>query len=277
MNLFDVAKFVEKSQALDLSNIDWIKAKDQPITTSEIRCITYMIDVEMYTIAYLRDLLNTRAIGDQEIADFLPCWAYEESYHGRALEKVLDAAGVGLDPSRSRSFQRPERLWESFKDLSAILISRFSEDFTAVYLTWGAIQELTTLTGYNQLARKTHNEVLKEVVHRIMRDESRHFGFYYNKAKERLDRSRNAQRMTSYLLKKFWTPVGAGIKADEDVAFISAYIFGDEKGQEAARHVDATIARLPGLSWFDRVELYVKQSCERLITQAPWKLAQRSS
>src|SRR5207244_4808374 len=115
------------------------------------------------------------AIKDQEIADFLPCWAYEESYHGRALERFLKEAGVELDPNRPRSFQRSERLWESLKDFFAAVISRFSNDFVAVHMTWGAIQELTTLTGYSHLARKSRNEVLIEVVRRIMIDESRHF------------------------------------------------------------------------------------------------------
>ena len=120
-------------------------------------------------------------------------------------------------------------------------------------------------------ARKSRNEVLIEVVRRIMIDESRHFGFYYNKAMERLSRSRNAQRMTSFLIKHFWTPVGAGIKTDSEVDFITAYVFGDAIGQDGARHIDATIARLPGLSWFDQVEFYVKRSCQRLVEQAPWK------
>jgi hypothetical protein len=268
---FNIDRFLEKSRSLDLSGIDWDKARSQPVTEAEVRCLTYMIDVESYTIAYLRDLLNTSAIRDREIADFLPCWAYEEAYHGRALERFLLEAGIEIDPARMRSFQRPERLWESFKDLFAALLSRLSHDFVAVYMTWGAIQELTTLTGYNNLARKTGNEVMAEVVRRVMRDESRHFGFYYNKAMERLSHSPKAQRLTSFLVKHFWLPVGAGIKADSEVAFITAYVFGDEEGQDSVRQIDATIAKLPGLDWFNRVEMLVKDSCQRLIDQAPWR------
>src|SRR5688500_9381873 len=123
---FDLSKFLENSQALDLIGIEWEKAKEQPLTEEEIRCLSYMIDVESYTIAYLRVLLNTKALHDPEIADFLPCWAFEESYHGRALERVLDACGVGLDPNRPRSFQRPEKLWEGIKDFGAAIIDRKS-------------------------------------------------------------------------------------------------------------------------------------------------------
>src|SRR6185503_9713474 len=123
---FNLDKFLEKSQALDLNGINWSMARSQPVSEAEIRCLTYMIDVESYTIAYLRDLLNTTAIRDQEIADFLPCWAYEESFHGRALERFLLEAGIELDPKRERSFQRREKLWETVKDLVAAMLSRFS-------------------------------------------------------------------------------------------------------------------------------------------------------
>jgi rubrerythrin len=268
---FDLNKIINKSRAIDLSGINWSKAKNPPLSTAEIRCITYMIDVESYTIAYLRDLLNTKAIMDAEIADFLPCWAYEESFHSRALERILKEAGVELDPSRLRSFQRGKRLQEAIKDFLSMVISRFSQDFIAAYMTWGAIQELTTLTGYSNLARKSRNEVMIEVVQRIMIDESRHFGFYFHKAKERLLRSRNARWLTSFLVKKFWTPVGAGIEPDPEVTFITAYVFGDPEGRKAAQSIDKTIARLPGLEWFKGLEEFVERSCQRLIAQSPWQ------
>ncbi|KAF0240689.1 MAG: hypothetical protein FD167_4117 [bacterium] len=273
----DIDKFIEKSGPLDLSGIDWSKAKDQPLSQSELRCILYMLDIETYTIAYLRDLVNSKAIEqDSDMAEFIACWAYEEAFHSRALERFLREAGVELDPNRKRSYQRPERISETLKDLGAAILSRVFPDFTTVYLTWGAIQELTTLNGYNNVARKSKNKILIEVLRRIMRDEARHFGFYYNKAMRRLLDSPKAQRLTSLMVKTFWRPVGAGIKTDEDVAFIIAYAFGDEPGQKAVCHIDSTIAKLPGLEWFNRMQLYAKESCELFIEQAPWKVAEPS-
>lgn len=271
--IFDINKFVEKSGPLNLSGVEWSKAKDYPLTESEIRCITYMLDVESYTVAYLRDLVNSSAIKqDKDMAEFIPCWAYEEGFHSRALQKFIDAAGVKLDPNYTPSYQRPERLFETLKDIGAAIISRILPDFTTVYLTWGAIQELTTLSGYRNVARKSQNKVLIDVLERIMRDEARHFGFYYNKAMLRLKDSPKAQKLTSLMVKNFWLPVGAGIKSDDDVAFIIAYAFGDEPGQKTVRHIDTTIARLPGLDWFNRMELYAKQSCQRYLDQAPWQV-----
>jgi rubrerythrin len=270
----DIDKFIEKSGPLDLSGIDWSKAKEQPLSESELRCIHYMLDIETYTIAYLRDLVNSKAIEqDADMAEFIACWAYEEAFHSRALGRFLKEAGVPLDPNRKPSYQRPERFSETFRDLGASILSRIFPDFTTVYLTWGAIQELTTLNGYNNVARKSKNEILVEVLRRIMKDEARHFGFYYNKAMRRLSDSPKAQSLTSFMVKTFWRPVGSGIKTDEDVAFIIAYAFGDEQGQEAVRRIDNTISKLPGLEWFNRMQTYAKQSCELFMEQAPWKIA----
>ena len=96
MKDFDLEVYLRNSKALDVSDLAWHTAADYPLTASERRCLTYMMDIEGHTIVYLRDLLNTRAIKDSEIADFLPCWLYEESYHGRALERLLRACGKSV-------------------------------------------------------------------------------------------------------------------------------------------------------------------------------------
>ena len=50
-----------------------------------------MQDIETHTIVYLRTILATRAIDDPEVATFLACWFYEETFHGRALARFLAA------------------------------------------------------------------------------------------------------------------------------------------------------------------------------------------
>ena len=40
-----------------------------------------MEDIESHTIIYVRELLATRAIDDPEVATFLACWFYEETFH----------------------------------------------------------------------------------------------------------------------------------------------------------------------------------------------------
>lgn len=260
---FDLPAFLERSRSLDLGGIDWSAASRDPVSPAELRILPYFIDVESYTIGYLRALLNTSAIRDVEIGDFLACWVYEEAYHGRAIERFLSEAGHGLDPGRRRSIQRPRRSLEALQDLAAAALSKLvGPDFVAVHMTWGAIQELTTLNGYRRLSQRTGNSVLAEIISRIMRDESRHFGFYYHKANERLARSPRARALTAALVARFWKPVGTGIMPDPEVDFLIRYMFEGE-GRREALHVDETISRLPGMEGFDGLSRWVAASLKR--------------
>ena len=90
------------------------------------------------------------------------------------------------------------------------------------------------------------------MVKRLAKDERRHFSFYYNKARLLL-KPRNAQRLTSFIIRNFWLPVGGGIKSEGEVEWILSFILGDPEGEQLAKSIDATIAKLPGLEWFEVV------------------------
>jgi hypothetical protein len=250
---FDLENYLATSRALDTSGVDWAAAAEHPVSDDEIRCLTYMMDIESHTIMYMRDLLNSRAVDDPGISAFLACWAYEESYHGRAFERFLGAVGVPVDPDRVTEIRRATGLRASFDLVATFFVSRLSRHFTAAYLTWGAINELSTHSGYRILSKRTRNPVLRELLVRIMRDESRHFAFYYSEAEKRLAEP-GAQRLTRFLLTRFWAPVGSSVKPAADVDFVSRFLFGGDEGADAVRHVETTIRRLPGLDWFDLLE-----------------------
>lgn len=247
---FDLQSYLARSRQIDLSGIEWKEAGRYPLSEGEARCLTYMMDIESHTLCYVRDVLNAGAGADTEIADFLGCWLYEESFHGRAIERFLRAAGVQRGPNvcgRHR-FHLGERLekWGTW------LVSRlWPRHFVTLYMAWGAIQEHSTLFGYTNLARQTRNPVLAELLRRIARDESRHFGFYYYKAYQGLKDSPFARAFTSFFLKRFWTPVGEGVKPRSEADFLIVNIFDGAEGREATSRIDRTMARLPGLSWFD--------------------------
>jgi hypothetical protein len=139
------------------------------------------------------------------------------------------------------------RVW--IEQMGSSLICQISDHFHAVYLTWGAISELTTLEGYGVLAARTRNPILEEILRRLAKDERRHFAFYYNKARVQLQ-ARNAQRLTKFILQKFWMPVGEGVKPDSEVEWIGNYTLGDDAGAEVASRIDSLIAKLPGMEWF---------------------------
>jgi rubrerythrin len=251
---FDLETYLNNSRKVDLAEFDFSNASSYPLSDEEIRCLKYMMDVESSTIVYLRGVLHTSLIDDPDIAGFLSCWAYEEYFHGRTIRRFLQASGVDIPKSRYVDVKRNATVREWLEQIGASIMGRLTRHFSAAYLTWGAIQELSTLEGYSVLANRTANPLLKTMLSRIIKDERRHFAFYYNKARASLS-STKAQWLTTELLKRFWTPVGSGIKHDPDVDWMVAFIFADSAGRDAARRVDSTIARLPGLGWFNLMSL----------------------
>src|SRR5207244_1479126 len=111
----------------------WTEVQRHPLPAETIRTLRYMQDIESHTIVYLRTLLATRAIDDPEIATFLACWFYEETFHGQALARFLEAAGASVVTrlrSRMPIAQRLEALLTS-------ALARAWPQFVAVHMTWG--------------------------------------------------------------------------------------------------------------------------------------------
>lgn len=251
---FDIEKYLNHSKKVDVSDLDFSTARDYPVSDNEKRCLTYMMDIESHTIVFLKGILSTCAIRDPETTSFLSCWAYEEFFHGRTIRKFLEAAGLHFSPTRSADIQKDATFREWLEGMGASFLCQLTRHFHAIYLTWGAISELTTLEAYGVLASRSENPILSEMLGRLAKDERRHFAFYYNKARRQLVHP-YAQKLTTFVLKKFWLPVGAGLKPDEEVSFISRFVLGDARGATVAARIDATIAKLPGLAWFDRLTL----------------------
>ncbi len=260
---FDVEKYVRNSKKVDTADLDLAQAARYPVTEEEIRALTYMCDIESHTIVYLRAILNTCAVEDPQTTAFLSCWAYEEFFHGHTIRQFLDAIGAPVSPTRMLEVQQASSFTEWMKEMGSFIVCRFSRHFHAAYLTYGAISELSTLEGYGVLARRTQHPILAELVRRLAKDERRHFSFYYNKARLMLA-PRAAQRLTKFIIRHFWLPVGGGVKPDSEVNWILSFILGDPQGEEIARRIDATIAKLPGLAWFDRLTRSREEALENL-------------
>jgi hypothetical protein len=259
-----------RSRALDLDGIAWDQLRHTPLGADAVRALRYMQDIESHTIVYVRQLLATRAIDDPDVATFLACWFYEETFHGRALARLLAAAGCApLERQRSR------QPWMSRLEERALgFVSRLWPDFVGVHMVWGAINELTTLTGYQRLAELEPHPVLVELCARIGRDESRHFAFYFHQAARRLGNPR-AGRVARFLVDRFWAPVGSGVQPDAEVRFLADYLFGGADGRVAARRIDATIRRLPGFEDVALIEDWIDRTARHPMPKAPSRTSRR--
>jgi len=252
MGASDAETYVPRSQALDLSDIPWDDVPRHPLPPEAVRTLRYMQDIESHTIIYLRELLGTRAIDDPDVAAFLACWFYEETHHGLALARFLEAAGHDV-VARTRSY-RP--FLQRFEERAIGVTARLWPDFIAVHMTWGAINELTTLVGYQRLAATAGHPVLTSLLERIVRDESRHFAFYYGQAQRRLARP-GASRVARFLVDRFWAPVGTGVQPPEETRALARYLLSGADGLAAARRIDTTIRKLPGFAGAKLIEAWL--------------------
>jgi hypothetical protein len=138
-------------------------------------------------------------------------------------------------------------------------------------MMWGAVNELTTLTAYHALIRRCDHPVLHQLLRKVIQDERRHFAFYRAQAKARMQRSRTARHLVRWVLSRLWTPVGAGVKTEEEVDALAIYLFGDgPAGREQIREIDLTISEIPGLEGLTIVEDYLDAALRRAAERPGW-------
>ncbi len=260
---FDIEKFLTISRQLDLTGLDLEDAKKYGLNGSEVRVIRYMQDTELYTVHYMKALMETSALADEEARSFLVNWGYEECYHGRTLAKILSICGHEPSKKSVEEFARPRKWTEVLQDIGGRALSMISDDFIAVHMSWGAINELTACNAYTRMAELSDNPILAEVCRRIVKDERRHYAFYYQQAQRRL-KAPLARKMAGIALKALWEPVGGSMQPREARDFVGAYLFGDAAGRACLRDIDARIAQLQGLEWFDLVSKHTNAGTDRI-------------
>ena len=260
---FDLDRFIRTSDRVDLSEVPWERVHDAPLTAAEVRCLLYMMDVESHTVIFLRDLLATQAAFDPDVTAFLSCWNFEELWHGEAFSRLLGEAGIGIAPDQERvrhdsvyPSRRQRNHWIRRRlgmkgyvsHLGTLVGSALTDrDFVAIHMTWGAVNELTTLQAYRRMIAMTSNETLAEVLRAIIKQERRHFAFYRAQAKMRLADSPRARRMVRWSMDHLWAPVGTGVRPQEETDFVATHLFTDAEGVIMLKEMDDTVAALPGL------------------------------
>jgi hypothetical protein len=235
-----------------IDDLDFTAFETYPLSSAGLRCLRYMGDVENHTVRYLRDLLVTPSRTDPEITAFLTMWNYEEYWHGEALAAVLAPHGMPGGDDHVREVRRAQGWRDRVSPIrQAMLAQAVGEDFVAVHMTWGAINEWSTHAGYARLADREGHPVLTELlerIERIMRQETRHVAFYVSQARARLAASRRARRLTRFALRRFWRPVGSGVMPDAETRHLLSYLLAGPEGERTVARIDTQIDRLPGLA-----------------------------
>jgi len=235
--------FMSRSQPIDLTGIEWDAIRDYPLAPDILKIVTYMQDVESHTVVFPGTIFSRRALEDAYVGPFLICWLYEEGMHGRALSKFLDCAGHPVPPR-----VRARTTWRDRIDRTVTkMMSAAWKDFLALHMTWGAVHECTTIQAYRRLSQQNEHPILNELLHRIVRDEARHYAFYMWQAEQRLAAPRVARSVRA-IMNRFYTPVGASHQPDALARWVSGFLFDGDDGRAAAKHVDTSIAHLPGFS-----------------------------
>ncbi|GLY80883.1 hypothetical protein Airi01_091500 [Actinoallomurus iriomotensis] len=251
---FRTEDYTRSAAPVPLDDLDFAAFGVRPLSPAGLRCLRYMTDVENHTVCYLRDLLVTPSHADPEITAFLTMWNYEEYWHGEALAAVLAAHGVTGGDDHIRAVRRALGWRDRVAPIrQALLAQTIGEDFIAVHMTWGAINEWSTHAGYARLVERERHPVLTELLRRIMRQETRHVAFYVSQARARLERSRRAQRLTRFALRRFWQPVGSTVMPRAETRHLLTYLLAGPEGERAAAGIDARVDRLPGLAGLDLV------------------------
>ena len=268
---FSIERYKEESKKLDTKGVAWEDVARYPLAKGDLFCLHYMMDIENHVPLYLSHLLVTRACMDPILTAFLACWNYEELWHGENIGKFLNLYGIEFDTqARIANVRAHVGVQNSISLMSTMAGSWLLKDFSAVYLSIGAINELSTLTGYAALIRKSGHPVLKDLLSRIIKDERRHYAFYFNSAKEWLTDNKKAQRVDRWMLDRVWVPVGQGVKTQEEVDALALYLFDDDEGEADLTLLDEKIGKLPGLSGIKLLSKSLTAARERVRRNPRW-------
>jgi len=269
---FDIDRFMEGSGKIDLSDIDWSEVPRHPVTPEALRTLRYVMNTENSTFFYVKTLLQTKApFVEPELAPFLCAWSYEEEFHGRAFRRFLEAYGEKVDQSYRSNLFLSRGVGERVDEVGQRILSLlFRDAWPAVHMVWGVVQEWTTYLAYQALIERVNHPILHQICQRIMKQELRHYAFYREHARRRLQK-RATQKVVSQALRIGWTPVGDGMSSKADVIHVVRFLFDGMDGQDAG-NVDRKMRELPGLEWFD---LFTRFATQHQIRKAPASWLQR--
>jgi rubrerythrin len=233
-----------------VDDLDWSRAAREGLAADERDALAFFADVEGQTAYYMLEVAKLEVARDPELLTFLTMWNYEELFHSRAIHRLLAACGCpgSDDLERKREVRARARVRVRIEETFQTALATIAPDaFIALWMAWGAAQELVTTQGYERIARTGANPVARELCRRIAVQERRHFAWYYAAARERLEGRPAAQWLVRRVFEHLWTPVGSGVKRPDELAEVIATVWPGPALAACLAHIDDRMGKLPGL------------------------------
>ena len=250
----DIAQHIEVSQRVEIEDLDWELARKHGLTDKEVENLKFFADIESQTVYYFLEVAKLQVARDPELLTFLTMWNYEEYFHSHAITRIMKECGVNVENAtdRSTSVRSGARFKAKFEDFAQTLMAKLMpKRFVSLWMFWGALQECLTMQAYEEVIRQTKNPVLAEMFRRIAKQERRHFAYYFNQARDRLQDNKRNQRFVRYIVRKFYAPVGGGVKTDAQAAALVAGLFPGQRIFEVMSYIERRMAQLPGMAGLD--------------------------
>jgi rubrerythrin len=250
----DIAQHIEVSGRVDIEDLDWDLARKHGLSAREVESLKFFADIESQTVYYFLEVAKLEVVRDPDLLTFLTMWNYEEYFHSHAITRLMLECGVKLESAteRSTNVRANARFKAKFEDFAQTMIAKAApQKFVALWMFWGALQECLTMQAYEEVIRQTENPVLAEMFRRIAKQERRHFAYYFNQARDRLQDNPGAQKFCRFIAKHFYGPVGSGVKTDAESAELVARLFPGDRIIEVMSYIERRMAQLPGMAGLD--------------------------
>ncbi len=238
-----------------ISGINWSDVRKYPLDEKFVPVLLYMRDVETLTDVYYEELRRTPTGKDPIISKFMERWSAEEQTHGELLNQFLNESGIKTDENwQKQVVGSVSTRYTVTNRLITTLTNLVGKRFTATHMAFGAIHEMSTTQGYRRLAELAEHPVLAEILRGIIREESAHTHFYRSVARIELQKSEISQKLSRFIIKHFWTPVGSGAKSKQESNYTIATLFSGKGGLDwIDKNVSRRIQGLPGLEGLTKV------------------------
>ncbi len=238
-----------------IGEINWSDVAKHPLDEKFVPVLLYMRDVETLTDVYYDELRRTPTGKDPIIRKFMERWSAEEQTHGELINRFLNEAGIETDPKwQKQVIGSVSTSYTVTNYLITTLTNLIGKRFTATHMAFGAIHEMSTTQGYRRLSELADHPILSKILTGIIREESAHTTFYRSVARIELEKSEISRKLSRFIVKHFWTPVGSGAKPAEESNYTIATLFGGEDGMRRInQNVSQKIQMLPGFDGLTKV------------------------